>query len=239
MSGKGVSKGPPSKRQYRMQARARSTEATRRSSSTPSRWPSKSSSTTRSRLPRLPTGWGLDPDRDPSFPVQKEGLFAASGLPAHGGEDGGRPGASADREPGGDRQRPRRSLREVRRPDPADARPGGTRADVEEPGGPRPSLPPALVQTGLRPSARGTAGKGSRTSPCPVRHRHRHLRVEASAPRSRSQQATDQAGDAGDDRTADEGPLRPSRILAYTAPSRGNLFPLVPVLDELRGRGHQ
>jgi UDP:flavonoid glycosyltransferase YjiC (YdhE family) len=29
-----------------------------------------------------------------------------------------------------------------------------------------------------------------------------------------------------------------SRILAYTSPSRGNLYPIVPVLDELRRRGH-
>jgi len=30
-----------------------------------------------------------------------------------------------------------------------------------------------------------------------------------------------------------------SRILAYTAPSRGQLYPLVPVLDELRRRDHE
>jgi MGT family glycosyltransferase len=30
-----------------------------------------------------------------------------------------------------------------------------------------------------------------------------------------------------------------ARILAYTSPDRGNLFPLVPILDELRRRGHQ
>lgn len=30
-----------------------------------------------------------------------------------------------------------------------------------------------------------------------------------------------------------------SRVLAYTAPSRGQLYPLVPVLDELRARGHE
>jgi MGT family glycosyltransferase len=30
-----------------------------------------------------------------------------------------------------------------------------------------------------------------------------------------------------------------SRVLAYTAPSHGQLFPLVPVLDELRTRGHE
>lgn len=30
-----------------------------------------------------------------------------------------------------------------------------------------------------------------------------------------------------------------SRILAYTAPARGELFPLVPVLDQLRDRGHE
>lgn len=29
-----------------------------------------------------------------------------------------------------------------------------------------------------------------------------------------------------------------SRVLAYTSPARGHLFPLTPVLDELRGRGH-
>ena len=29
-----------------------------------------------------------------------------------------------------------------------------------------------------------------------------------------------------------------SRYLAYTSPSRGHLYPLVPVLDELRSRGH-
>jgi UDP:flavonoid glycosyltransferase YjiC (YdhE family) len=27
-------------------------------------------------------------------------------------------------------------------------------------------------------------------------------------------------------------------ILAYTSPARGHLYPLVPVLDELRSRGH-
>lgn len=30
-----------------------------------------------------------------------------------------------------------------------------------------------------------------------------------------------------------------ARILAYTSPSRGHLFPLTPILDELSGRGHQ
>jgi UDP:flavonoid glycosyltransferase YjiC (YdhE family) len=29
------------------------------------------------------------------------------------------------------------------------------------------------------------------------------------------------------------------RILAYTTPGRGHLFPMVPILDELRRRGHQ
>lgn len=29
-----------------------------------------------------------------------------------------------------------------------------------------------------------------------------------------------------------------SRILAYTSPARGHLYPLVPIVDELRGRGH-
>jgi MGT family glycosyltransferase len=30
-----------------------------------------------------------------------------------------------------------------------------------------------------------------------------------------------------------------ARILAYTSPARGHLFPLTPILDELRSRGHQ
>jgi MGT family glycosyltransferase len=30
-----------------------------------------------------------------------------------------------------------------------------------------------------------------------------------------------------------------SRILAYTSPTRGHLFPLTPILDELAGRGHE
>jgi UDP:flavonoid glycosyltransferase YjiC (YdhE family) len=30
-----------------------------------------------------------------------------------------------------------------------------------------------------------------------------------------------------------------ARILTYTSPARGHLFPIVPVLDELRSRGHQ
>jgi MGT family glycosyltransferase len=30
-----------------------------------------------------------------------------------------------------------------------------------------------------------------------------------------------------------------SRILAYTSPARGHLFPLVPILDELQARGHE
>ena len=30
-----------------------------------------------------------------------------------------------------------------------------------------------------------------------------------------------------------------SRILAYTSPARGHLFPLTPILDELRSRGHE
>ena len=29
-----------------------------------------------------------------------------------------------------------------------------------------------------------------------------------------------------------------SRILAYTSPARGHLFPLTPILDELQARGH-
>lgn len=30
-----------------------------------------------------------------------------------------------------------------------------------------------------------------------------------------------------------------SRVLAYTSPARGHLFPLTPILDELHGRGHE
>lgn len=30
-----------------------------------------------------------------------------------------------------------------------------------------------------------------------------------------------------------------SRVLAYTSPARGHLFPLTPILDELRSRGHE
>jgi MGT family glycosyltransferase len=30
-----------------------------------------------------------------------------------------------------------------------------------------------------------------------------------------------------------------SRVLAYTSPARGHLFPIVPILDELRARGHE
>ena len=29
------------------------------------------------------------------------------------------------------------------------------------------------------------------------------------------------------------------KILAYTSPARGHLYPLVPILDELAGRGHR
>jgi UDP:flavonoid glycosyltransferase YjiC (YdhE family) len=30
-----------------------------------------------------------------------------------------------------------------------------------------------------------------------------------------------------------------ARILAYTSPARGHLFPVTPILDELHHRGHQ
>jgi MGT family glycosyltransferase len=30
-----------------------------------------------------------------------------------------------------------------------------------------------------------------------------------------------------------------ARVLAYTSPARGHLFPVTPILDELRGRGHE
>ncbi|HEY5310622.1 MAG TPA: glycosyltransferase, partial [Casimicrobiaceae bacterium] len=30
-----------------------------------------------------------------------------------------------------------------------------------------------------------------------------------------------------------------ARILAYTSPARGHLYPLTPILDELRRRGHE
>jgi MGT family glycosyltransferase len=30
-----------------------------------------------------------------------------------------------------------------------------------------------------------------------------------------------------------------ARVLAYTTPARGHLFPVIPILDELRGRGHE
>ena len=38
---------------------------------------------------------------------------------------------------------------------------------------------------------------------------------------------------------AADGAAALSRILAYTAPSLGQLYPLVPILDELRARGHE
>ena len=30
-----------------------------------------------------------------------------------------------------------------------------------------------------------------------------------------------------------------ARVLAYTSPARGHLFPVTPILDELLGRGHE
>ena len=30
-----------------------------------------------------------------------------------------------------------------------------------------------------------------------------------------------------------------ARVLAYTTPARGHLFPVIPILDELLGRGHE
>jgi UDP:flavonoid glycosyltransferase YjiC (YdhE family) len=30
-----------------------------------------------------------------------------------------------------------------------------------------------------------------------------------------------------------------ARVLAYTSPARGHLFPVTPILDELRERGHE
>ena len=30
-----------------------------------------------------------------------------------------------------------------------------------------------------------------------------------------------------------------ARVLAYTSPARGHLFPVTPILDELRGSGHE
>ena len=30
-----------------------------------------------------------------------------------------------------------------------------------------------------------------------------------------------------------------ARVLAYTSPARGHLYPVVPILDELRARGHE
>jgi UDP:flavonoid glycosyltransferase YjiC (YdhE family) len=30
-----------------------------------------------------------------------------------------------------------------------------------------------------------------------------------------------------------------ARVLAYTSPARGHLYPLTPILDELQSRGHE
>src|SRR6266542_3764796 len=98
--------------------------------------------------------------------------------------------------------------------------------------------------------ARGVVPAGVRTSPgrpwrCraslpagPADRRHRRAHLEAAAPRPAPEPAPDRTRP---DRTAPtvDGRTLMARILAYTSPARGHLFPLTPILDELRRRGHR
>ena len=62
--------------------------------------------------------------------------------------------------------------------------------------------------------------------------------LEAAPPRRGPQPPPDGARPGRAARTAAGGTLM-ARVLAYTTPARGHLFPVTPILDELRGRGHE
>src|SRR4051812_8928305 len=62
--------------------------------------------------------------------------------------------------------------------------------------------------------------------------------MEAAAPRRSPQPRGNGARDRRVARTTAGGRLM-ARILAYTSPARGHLYPVVPILDELRQRRHE
>jgi AcrR family transcriptional regulator len=64
------------------------------------------------------------------------------------------------------------------------------------------------------------------------------LTWEAAAPRPAPEPTPDRAGPDRTVATVDGRRLM-ARILAYTTPGRGHLFPLIPILEELRRHGHQ
>src|SRR5581483_7992359 len=133
---------------------------------------------------------------------------------------------------------PRRALRGDRRPRPQAAGRGGAGPGAAGDRRPRSGPPPPLVRARLRPRARWAVRHRARAAPRRGGGGLRRLHLEAPAPRCRPQPPPDRGGAPGAAPAADRGRSLMARILAYTSPARGHLFPMVPILDELRSRGH-
>ena len=89
-----------------------------------------------------------------------------------------------------------------------------------------------VFATTLSTIARQVAASPAR----PARRGLRRLHVEAPASRRRPGPEVDGARD-GRAAHPTAGGFVMARVLAYTSPARGDLYPLVPILDELRGAG--
>ena len=101
----------------------------------------------------------------------------------------------------------------------------------------RPALPSSVVRAGVRRRTRSAGRANARPPSRPAGRGLRRLHVEAAASRRGTLPPADGARDARAARAASGGILM-ARVLAYTSPARGHLFPLTSILAELRERGH-
>src|SRR5687767_6770792 len=95
-----------------------------------------------------------------------------------------------------------------------------------------------MVRPRLRARAGRPRGRRAPQAPRPARGDLRRLHLEAAPPGRPSQPPPNGARARRAPRTTLGGTLM-ARVLAYTSPARGHLFPLTPILDELRERGHE
>ncbi|MBI5310173.1 MAG: TetR family transcriptional regulator [Actinobacteria bacterium] len=120
----------------------------------------------------------------------------------------------------------------------ADARQRGSLRVAARNNRPRPRLPRAVVLKGVRRRVARSARREASASARATDRDHRRLHMEAAATRPPAQSQPNRGRNAGT-RGIDRWRCLMARILAYTSPARGHVYPVTPILDELRRRGHE
>src|SRR4051812_37037014 len=95
-----------------------------------------------------------------------------------------------------------------------------------------------LGRARLRTAAEGSARRRAQAPRRRARGAHRCLHLAAASPRSETEPGRRRAHARRPDQQLGKGGLM-ARYLAYTSPARDHLYPMVPTLMDLRGRGHE